>query len=640
MLAGRGLLLVPCCLAALGSAVQHQKPERGGDWPRRACADGSGGGDGWDPVASVAYNCTGMWCDPTFAGDPYDRCDQFPFAPDRTLDCKLRDLMLEYGSETILPAGDGAGRRSLYDALELGTRCQQPAPAGVGAPAAPYGFRPSARGVGVAGACGQAQRVFHVSPNGSDTTGTGGATSPFASLWRAREAVRLQPLHRREATCVILSGGTYELERTLRLTAEDGGASPEAPVIYTAEDGERVFISGGRAFDPSWSADPARPGVVVAPTPAGLRVNSLFAGARRQVRARHPNANPEYDTWPFGYLTANWWDPPPPPQHETKQRSAAGADGVVVNFGAGGDSAASPMRSYNEFSTGGTIMGGVNAGRYSPPVCFNENHAGDWHSDGVCGAMTMGMTVAGNGNWSHRTFTQPAKAVVHTMMGQPAWGNWMVYNAHTRLPACLHLDECAHSFVRSVARSQTMGLLIHSIRRALRLTWGRALGVTKRILSAEPFAVCLCRRTQFQVDAVSQSADGLAANISFSRGGFQTAASDQGGPFDYFIENQLDLLDEPGEWFHDEEASKLYLFPNTTDGKPPKTVVVPQVRELISVEGSQRSPAANIIIDGLSFVHSTETFMEPYMVPGESAMDDAHADAHAHPQVVVVVALS
>ena len=66
----------------------------------------------------------------------------------------------------------------------------------------------------------------------------------------------------------------------------------------------------------------------------------------------------------------------------------------------------------------------------------------------------MGMTVAGNGNWSHRTFTQPAKAVVHTMMGQPAWGNWMVYNAHTRLPACLHLDECAHSFVRSLARRQ------------------------------------------------------------------------------------------------------------------------------------------------------------------------------------------
>jgi hypothetical protein len=45
-------------------------------------------------------------------------------------------------------------------------------------------------------------------------------------------------------------------------------------------------------------------------------------------------------------------------------------------------------------------MGGPNAGRYSPPVCFNENDAGEWHSDGVCGGMTMGMTVAADGNWS------------------------------------------------------------------------------------------------------------------------------------------------------------------------------------------------------------------------------------------------
>ena len=168
-------------------------------------------------------------------------------------------------------------------------------------------------------------------------------------------------------------------------------------------------------------------------------------------------------------------------------------------------------------------MGGTNANRYSPPICFNENDAGTWHSDGVCGGMNMGMTVSGN-NWSNRTFRQPSKAVIHTMMGQPAWGNWM-----------------------------------------------------------------------FAVDEIAQSVDGQEANLSFSRGGWQTAASDQGGPSDYFLEGQLELLDEQGEWFHDEEAERLYLMPNTTDGSPPETVVVPRLRELISFEGTQRSPVANIV---------------------------------------------
>ena len=88
------------------------------------------------------------------------------------------------------------------------------------------------------------------------------------------------------------------------------------------------------------------------------------------------------------------------------------------------------------------------------------------------------------------------------------------------------------------------------------------------------------------------------ANISFSAGGWQTAASDQGGPFDYFIEGARSLLDIPGEWHHDSTASQLFLFPNTTGaadgrrGPPPATVVVPRLRELLSFEGSQRSPVA------------------------------------------------
>ena len=499
--------------------------------PPRQCASGIGKMEG----GPATYNCSGHWCNPEFSGPKLERCAQFPFPPDPTLDCELRALMLDFGATTILPHGDAAGQRDLYDALELGPRCGVSPTAGVGPPPAQSGFRPSARGVGAPGACGAARRIFHVSTAGNDTTGTGDAAAPFSSLWRAREAVRSQPRERRESTCVLIREGVYELEQTLRMTVEDGGASPQAPVTYTAAPGERVVLSGGTALQPEWrAADAVRKGAVVAPLP-GERITSLFVEGRRQVLARHPNANPEYDTWPFGYATGNWWSPPNQPPSR---------DGVTVNFGSGGDGSAPSMRGFNHFSTGGTIMGGTNANRYSPAVCFNENDAGTWHSDGVCGEMNMGMTV-GAGNWANRTFRQPSKAVVHTMMGQPAWGNWM-----------------------------------------------------------------------FAIDSISQSADGQEAKLSFSKGGWQTAASDQGGPFDYFLEGQLELLDEPGEWLHDDEAGLLYLLPNTTDGAPPKTVVTPRLRELISIEGTQRSPVANLRFDGLTFAHTTPTFMEPFMVPG------------------------
>jgi hypothetical protein len=58
------------------------------------------------------------------------------------------------------------------------------------------------------------------------------------------------------------------------------------------------------------------------------------------VKARHPNGNPEYDTWPYGYATANWWGG----GEETVQ--GAGGDAVTVNFGSGGDSSAAPMRGF------------------------------------------------------------------------------------------------------------------------------------------------------------------------------------------------------------------------------------------------------------------------------------------------------
>jgi hypothetical protein len=87
--------------------------------------------------------------------------------------------------------------------------------------------------------------TFHVAPDGRDT-GTGSPDQPFASLGRAREAIRelkaRGPLS--EPVSVLVRGGTYRLAATLTLGPESSGTAA-APVVWAAAPGAEVRLSGG-----------------------------------------------------------------------------------------------------------------------------------------------------------------------------------------------------------------------------------------------------------------------------------------------------------------------------------------------------------------------------------------------------------
>ena len=88
---------------------------------------------------------------------------------------------------------------------------------------------------------------FHVSPQGSDA-GLGTEAKPFATLERARDAVRaLQkagPLPT-GGTTIWVQPGTYSRSQTLELTAPDSGTA-QAPVRYRARPGGEVRLHAGR----------------------------------------------------------------------------------------------------------------------------------------------------------------------------------------------------------------------------------------------------------------------------------------------------------------------------------------------------------------------------------------------------------
>lgn len=98
--------------------------------------------------------------------------------------------------------------------------------------------------------CCAAQADLFVSPAGSDAN-TGSKAKPFATLERARDAVRERKASQsafREKITIWLRGGDYLRTNALELTAADSG-TVNAPIVWRAFQHERVRLLGGRALE-------------------------------------------------------------------------------------------------------------------------------------------------------------------------------------------------------------------------------------------------------------------------------------------------------------------------------------------------------------------------------------------------------
>ncbi|CAB9517687.1 expressed unknown protein [Seminavis robusta] len=104
-------------------------------------------------------------------------------------------------------------------------------------------------------------------------------------------------------------------------------------------------------------------------------------------------------------------------------------------------------------------------------------------------------------------------------------------------------------------------------------------------------------------------------HVTFGAGGNQGARGEkQGG--DWFIENLLEELDSPNEFYYDPRTHKLYLWYNGTGAPPPDTeMVVPQLRTLVNATGTQWNPVVNITLRGITFRATRYTYMDPHGVP-------------------------
>ena len=132
---------------------------------------------------------------------------------------------------------------------------------------------------------------FYVAPGGRDNN-PGTAEAPFATLMRARDAVRAKvATGLTNDILVLVHGGVYSQIETITFGPQDSGTEKYS-ITYAAVPGERVMINGGERVT-GWSKGTGEIWTTkLSEVKAGkLYFRQLFVDGNRAVRARTPNGD-------------------------------------------------------------------------------------------------------------------------------------------------------------------------------------------------------------------------------------------------------------------------------------------------------------------------------------------------------------
>ena len=177
--------------------------------------------------------------------------------------------------------------------------------------------------------------TLYLAPDGDDAN-PGTEAQPFATLARARDAVRELKQTVLGPVTVLVRGGTYYLSEPLMFAPEDSGTASQ-PITYAAYPGEKPTISGGVKIEANW--EPYRDGIMKCSVPAGMSFTQLFVNDERRMRARYPDFDPERPLMgDGGYLNATGGDKKEftfDPEMFTKKRWARPTEAIVHIFPSG-----------------------------------------------------------------------------------------------------------------------------------------------------------------------------------------------------------------------------------------------------------------------------------------------------------------
>ncbi|MDD3431012.1 MAG: right-handed parallel beta-helix repeat-containing protein [Bacteroidales bacterium] len=83
-----------------------------------------------------------------------------------------------------------------------------------------------------------------------------------------------------------------------------------------------------------------------------------------------------------------------------------------------------------------------------------------------------------------------------------------------------------------------------------------------------------------------------------------TPMTKEGRESPYFLCNAIEFLDQPGEWYLDVDAHKLYYWPREGEVMNKAESVVPYLENLVDFQGSLDRPVKHLRFEGIGFSHT------------------------------------
>jgi len=72
----------------------------------------------------------------------------------------------------------------------------------------------------------------------------------------------------------------------------------------------------------------------------------------------------------------------------------------------------------------------------------------------------------------------------------------------------------------------------------------------------------------------------------------------------FYLMNAIQFLDEPGEWYIDQQSRKIYYYPRKNENMSTAKVFAPLLENIVKMEGTIDRPVSHIQFKGISFQHA------------------------------------
>ncbi|WP_080055808.1 L-rhamnose mutarotase [Spirosoma aerolatum] len=72
----------------------------------------------------------------------------------------------------------------------------------------------------------------------------------------------------------------------------------------------------------------------------------------------------------------------------------------------------------------------------------------------------------------------------------------------------------------------------------------------------------------------------------------------------FYLTNAIQFLNQPGEWFLDTKAEKIYYLPRPNENLSTAEVIAPALETLVRIAGTIDHPVSNVLFKGISFQHT------------------------------------